>query len=894
MQLIRSKITQDGMRNVEMKKLIILFSLLINYCLVYAGHIAGGEMYYKYIGAGAAANSSKYEITLRLFRECNPPTGPGGAQISAMPSSVRLGVFQNSVPASLFTQSDVQRTKLDQVSLTKPSACIVNAPQVCYQVGYFTLTTDLPNSAVGYVISFQTCCRTNGIINISGSSVGATYSAEIPPTSGANAVVNSSAVFSLKDTTLVCKDLKFNLDFSATDPDNDSLAYSFCAAFNGGTAIDAGAITPSNPPYGTINYAGNTSGFLPLGPEVSIDPKSGIISGTAPFAGSYVINVCVSEYKQGKLVSTHRKDFTLKIGDCTVTEAKLPQPGYPTVCKSNAYTFENLSTSSNISSYYWQFFDPASGANNTSTSPTPTHTYSDTGIFKIKLVVQSPSGCADSSTSVVYVYPGFKPDFSVTGSCYLNPFQFTDKTTTTYGVVNKWRWDFGDLSTNADTSLIKNPSYKFPGLSTHSVQLIAQNSKGCIDTVTKQVTVLDVPLLKLPFKDTLICSIDTLPLQATGTGNFSWTPNYNIISGNSANPMVYPKTTTSYIVTLNENGCISKDTIKVNVLDFITVNAGADSAICLNDSLQLFPVSQGLQYAWSPTLGVANSAARNPFVRPLVSTRYYLTVNLGKCQASDFIDIKVAPYPLANAGIDTSICFGNTIQLTGSIVGSSFNWLPANSLQFGNSLSPVAGPSQTTSYILTCYDTLGCPKPFRDTVIVKVVPPIKAFAGNDTVVVANQPLQLNATGGSVYQWSPAFGMTNPNIADPIITLGTEIGTLRYVVRVSVPEGCYATDDINVKVFKTGPEIFIPTAFTPNSDGRNDVLKPLAVGMKSVEYFRIYNRWGQMLYSTSEQGQGWDGTFGGMPQASGTYVFSVSATDYLDKKIVKKGTVVLIR
>lgn len=308
----------------------------------------------------------------------------------------------------------------------------------------------------------------------------------------------------------------------------------------------------------------------------------------------------------------------------------------------------------------------------------------------------------------------------------------------------------------------------------------------------------------------------------------------------------------------------------------------------------LRPQTQGLQFAWSPTTSLSDPSTKNPIASPRVTTYYKLQVNLGKCQASDSIKILVAPYPQAYAGLDTSICFGNQVGLNATMFGSSFTWSPINTLRNGNTLTPTAAPAATTQYILSVYDTLGCIKPFRDTVLVKVIPPIRAFAGNDTTIVANQPLQLNGKGGSVYQWSPGFGLSNTQVANPIVNLGPGIETFRYVMRVSEPEGCFGTDDIVVTVFKTGPDIFIPTAFTPNSDGRNDVLKPIAVGIKAFTYFKIYNRWGQMLFSTSETGKGWDGRFGGFDQPSGTYVFSAEGIDYLDKKLVKKGTVVLIR
>jgi gliding motility-associated-like protein len=155
-------------------------------------------------------------------------------------------------------------------------------------------------------------------------------------------------------------------------------------------------------------------------------------------------------------------------------------------------------------------------------------------------------------------------------------------------------------------------------------------------------------------------------------------------------------------------------------------------------------------------------------------------------------------------------------------------------------------------------------------------------------------LQLNATGGTSYFWSPSTGINNTNISNPVVVLGPSVDSITYRVKVSVPEGCFAYDDVTVRVFKTGPDIFIPSAFTPNGDRKNDVLKPIAVGIKSLTYFKIFNRWGQLIFNTTELENGWDGTVGGKEQATGTYIYSAEATDYLGKPIVRKGTVVLIR
>ena len=107
-------------------------------------------------------------------------------------------------------------------------------------------------------------------------------------------------------------------------------------------------------------------------------------------------------------------------------------------------------------------------------------------------------------------------------------------------------------------------------------------------------------------------------------------------------------------------------------------------------------------------------------------------------------------------------------------------------------------------------------------------------------------------------------------------------------------GCYGEDNITVKVFHTGPDIFMPNAFTPNGDGRNDVIRPVLVGVKQFDFFRIYNRWGQLVFSTNQSGKGWDGRISGQEQSSNNFVFVVQGVDYTGKTIVKKGTVMLIR
>ena len=887
-----------------MKKVFALFIFLALANAGLANHLKGGWIQYTYLGPGANPNTSKYEITVRQYLDCKSTQGQRDAD-------VYLGIFDGGTNQLLTSPSiTIPLSGTDMPNKTDFSPCLSKPnPIVCYIIDRYTTTIDLPDNAAGYILAVQRCCRILGIKNMAGNSndIGITYTTRIPGTiNGINYSNNKSPVFAQKDTVVVCYNSPFTFDFSATDADGDVLTYAFCDGLTGGDNTQPGARpnppTTPPPPFQPISYGAGFSGSSPMGPTVTIDPQTGIISGIAPSAtGDYVVAVCASEYRNGVFIGVTKKEIHVTVANCSLSGAAL-KPSYIT-CNGTTLSFQNESTSPNITSYLWDFGIP-SLTTDTSTSPTPTYDFlksgKDSGTFTVKLKVASSGGCQDSATSVVQVYPGFVPAFNVTGTCFLNTYQFKDASTTKYGLVNSWKWNFGDSTTLADTANSKDSAWKYPGPTSASVRLIVTNTKGCIDTVIQNLAVVDKPTLSLPFRDTLICSIDTLALRVNSlTGTILWTPingpnKTRILNSSSATPLVFPRDTTKYYVTVNDNGCTNTDSVTVNVLQFISVKAGVDTGICKTDSFRLHPVSAALSYQWrSTTVGEVLQNIKNPLIQPLVTTRYYVVANLGKCQANDSVLVKVAPYPSASLGNDLTICFGTRVQLTGAITGSVFSWQPTASLINENTISPIAGPTRTTAYILTVSDTIGCPKPKTDTIIVTVIPPISAYAGKDTSVLPQQPLQLLAEGGTNYAWTPTTGLSDPTIANPIAILDNTIDSITYNVRVSTGT-CFANDQVVVRVFKTGPDILVPSAFTPNADGKNDVIRPVLIGISKLNYFSIYNRWGQLVFSTSEVNKGWDGIFGGAAQPSGTYVYQAQGVDFLGNAVYRKGTVVLIR
>jgi gliding motility-associated-like protein len=611
-----------------------------------------------------------------------------------------------------------------------------------------------------------------------------------------------------------------------------------------------------------------------------------------------VLAVRVDEYRDGVLIATTRKELHVNVANCAIAAARLPLR--ITNCDDFTVAFANESTSPAILSYFWDFGVP-NISSDTSTAALPTYTYPDTGVYIAKLIVNRGSTCSDSATTEVRVFPGFFPGFVVDGSCFSNPFDFRDTTHTRYGVVNFWRWDFGNPAVLNDTSLLRNPSYTYPSPGTYNATLIVGSSKGCLDTVAAPVTVIDRPLLTLS-PDTLKCSPDTIQLLAVGRGNFTWDPSPTLLDRFSATPRVFPRDTTTYYVTLNDRGCIARDSIRVNVLEFISVDAGPDTTICRTDVVRMRPTSFATTYQWTPAALFSDPTAKFAEMLPVdATTRVYVTANLGTCQDRDSLLVRTVPYPQAAAGPDTTICFGAFATLRGTAVAAFYNWTPAG--QVVNPTQLVTNTrtlTSTTSFTLTVRDTLGCPKPVSDVVQVTVRPRINLFAGNDTSVVINQPLQLNAiSNGLQFNWSPGTGLSSTSIANPVAlfgpsTLPTGQESVRYVVTASTPEGCAATDDIVVRIFKTAPSIFVPNAFTPNRDGLNDVIRPILAGIQRLDYFRIYNRYGQLVYETRQSGAGWDGRLRGIEQASGAYVYQCQAQDYLGNTIRTKGTFVLLR
>ena len=774
----------------------VLLITLLSAQEICANHTKGGWMYYEYLGPGIADPSkNRYKIGLNLYIDCGS---------TLIEPTWNFSFFTGSAPFS-FIQDIAVNAAPDYMVLgcVLPECypCLNNIPPRCYKIINYETIVELAPSADGYIISKHRCCRIAGISNLQApsSSVGETYTIKIPGTNeGLTAPFDASPKFIFTDTTVVCAGSQFSMPFTATDSDNDSLAYSFVPAFDGGSVTNANPPTATAPPYNTIPYLfPNYSGILPLGASVTIDPKTGIISGIAPPVGEYVICVLVKEFRNGVYIGESRKELHLKTAACTPIVAT-PNPSF-TTC--DGFTVNFFHSSSGANTVFWNFGDPASLAD-TSWLDNPTYTYPDTGVYIVTFIINRGQQCTDTAYRTIRVYPGFLPGFLVSPALCVNaPIQFTDTTYSRYGVVNSWRWDFGDPSTLADTSHLKNPVYAYPAAGIYNVELRVSSDLGCSKTYNKTITITDNPVVDVFPADTTFCGLDSLQLTATGTGTFNWTPNTSIIGAGTATPVVFPAAPTKYYATLTDAvGCSSKDSVTVTPKNDVTNNFTANPPnICEEDTLQLSGTSNyapNVSWQWSPAASVAAATLQNTSAFPLVNTTYTLVTTWGRhCIATVSKPVTVKPLAIPNAGPDKTICGGQqTAQLLAG-GGNTYTWSPATGLNNTNTANPIASPLVTTTYAVAVGVT-GCAKTRTDsvTVFVSAPPPIAML--NDTLICNIDTLQLTTGGTGNFLWSPNYMISSITAQSPLVS--PDVPT-RYYLRLTDPFGCFNTDSVFVDV-----------------------------------------------------------------------------------------------
>jgi gliding motility-associated-like protein len=786
----------------------------INFRPVAATHIVGGEMYYEYVG------NSSYIITLIVYRDCYygiPPFDPVAS----------IGIFTGA--NQLYTELCLP---VQPDSSTIPpvinSPCFVPPTNICYRKGYYRSSpVYLPANLNGYQLVYQRCCRNNTILNIiNPGNVGITIYAYIPP--AFSVAINSNPVFNELPPPFLCLGVPFEFDHSATDADGDSLVYELCTPYEGGEPFSCGGAPcgvpltcgpaphpPFSPPYNNVIWQppfslSNLMGGIPL----SINPQTGILKATPNTIGQFVVGVCVSEYRNGILLSRTRRDLQFNVVSCpTLVVAAIQNPLIS--CGSYTVNFQNLSQGSG--SYFWNFGDPTTLAD-TSILTNPSWTYPDTGTYTVTLIAYSQygTGCSDTTTAVLKIYPPFEADFTFSQTPCSLAINFNSTSLNTgSGFASQWNWNFGDNSSSSQ----QNPVHVYSAPGTYPVTLTVTSDSGCVKVITKNVVVEPTLSASAILTSPVICnndcnaSLTALPLNGTAPYTYLWNTSQtaNVISGLCAGV---------YTVTITDSlNCSATQTIQVPDPPplFVAVTATDDycGRLCIGTALVSSSGGYGnYSYQWND---------------PQSQTSAYVT----------------------------GLCEGN--------------------------------------YTVTITDANGCSASASVSVgYTDYYPPFDAKP-EEAIIYQGQSVNITSTiyPGAVYQWLPSAGLNNPSIPNPVASPSQ---TVVYIVQFADSNGCPNSDTVRIIVRETTciePEIFIPNAFSPNDDGSNDILYVRGNTIREM-LLRVYNRWGEKVFETTNPSAGWDGTYKGKKVQPGVYDYYVEATCVNNEKFFKKGNITVLR
>jgi gliding motility-associated-like protein len=348
------------------------------------------------------------------------------------------------------------------------------------------------------------------------------------------------------------------------------------------------------------------------------------------------------------------------------------------------------------------------------------------------------------------------------------------------------------------------------------------------------------------------------------------------------------------IVPYNGYGCL--DTLYAKLVDSLKVvaNAGKDVLSCNKDPVLIGANSKpGLAYTWSPTSGLSNSQIANPLASPDVTTSYVLTASHdgGGCRSNDTVVVTASI-------IDDSVrLLGKAMFCTDSedsavlIVNQTekIQWVKDGRLVPAGDKA-IHRVTQTGAYYALLTNKDGC-RATTDVQNILIEDPRPGITYPIQYAIIDLPLELKARKfGDSAIWSPGISLDRRNSYTPVFK-GT-VGQL-YTIKITTKAGCVTLDTQEVKTIKNA-DIYVANAFSPNQDGKNDYLRPILRGIKEIHYFRVFNRWGQLLFESKNEFPGWDGRLAGALQNTQTVVWVVEGVGIDNRIYLRRGTAVLVR
>jgi gliding motility-associated-like protein len=529
--------------------------------------------------------------------------------------------------------------------------------------------------------------------------------------------------------------------------------------------------------------------------------------------------------------------------------------------------------------YSWS---PAAGLSDPSGAD-PIASPSTTTLYTV--AASNPQGCTASSSVTVTVKPS--PTISTSSGTAICPGDAAQLSGTSSTGVYSWTPAAG-LNDPSIANPIATPS------ATTTYTLTATGANGCPGSGTVTITVNPRATI-LQRTDTAICNLSSVLLsaQTTQAGFFQWQPATGLSDPSVQNPVATPSATTTYTLTASNNGnCPASAAVTITVKPLPNVIASDDVLICQGKSAHL-QVTGALTYDWTSSNPLFYVSGSSVSVKPLGSTKYYVQGTAANgCTATDSVVVAVHPLPVFEVTpLQEAICLNDTIRLTAS-GGDTYAWTATDGSSLNPTPSILVNPANNINYQVVITDNIcQLSSTLNIPITVKELPDISISSSNVIDCTLGQAT-LHATGARSWLWLTSGNISNPLSADPIVS---PVRTTTYYVQGTGYNGCSAIDSIPVTVDMTADlsQYPVPSAFSPNDDGRNDCFGLKYWGRINSLELEVFNRQGQRVFFTKDPQQCWDGRYNGTLQHPGAYIYQIKANTACGTAY-RKGIVILVR
>ncbi|MGQ0828244.1 MAG: PKD domain-containing protein [Bacteroidota bacterium] len=786
------------------KFLLLFISIFFFPFVVSATHIVGGSLTYEQLGG------STYRVTLKLYRDC----APGNA---AFDNNITIEVLQaNGTP---FTPSKNITIPIGTVTLLNPyiDTCVVQ-PNVCVQEALYTrVVNNLPPATGGYHLFWQRCCRNYTLSNVDSNpppDVGESFYTFIPDN---NVLINnSSPTWVNSPPTFVCQSQPINFNHAATDADGDSLVYTFYDPYLG---CDATTVASPACPTAYPTFPGNVATFSkvvwlpgystnnPLGGGGLTLSPTGLLNGSPPSIGQFVVGVKCEEWRNGVRIGEILRDFQFNVLNCP----PLAVPDFTSAgqCSGTAVTFTNTTTPAAYT-YFWNFGNTATLAD-TSNATNPSYTYPALGTYTVTLIANRGTACADTVIKTVSV-SSITANFTNNGAgCIGLPVNFTDGSTVPGGyTITNWKWTFGD---GTPVSNLQNPTHTYTTSGTFNVKLVVTSSAGCKDSITKTITIQPLPVPN--FTPNGACQSNvvtftntTAPAANTYSWNFGNTATLADTSLATNPTYTYPGVGT-YTVTLviNKNTACARTITKTVIVAAVNANFTDNRPGCtglavnFTDSSTTSPNTTISGWEWD--FGDAGTSfVQNPSHTYIASGTYdvmLIVTSTSGCKDTIIKQITIQNIPVPNFTTG-GLCKGTTIKFTNttSPPGSTYFWDFGNTFLL-NDTSNSTNPTYTYptfgtyTVTLTANKFTACAVTITKTIVISSV--IAEFTDNGPGCVGMAVSfkdSSTVSNGTITNWDWNFGDAGTSILTNPTHTYTVSGTYSVTLIVTTALGCKDT------------------------------------------------------------------------------------------------------